>query len=238
MQSIQQRSTADLRRIDFDEQDLFIHAAGDWRGFRSQACVKEPETISWIRRVVQSGSVFFDIGACVGSYSLIAAALGATVHAFEPVALNYAQLQANAWLNNTQSLTVWPVALMSETTPVRIRLSSLAAGAASHDVHGDNYPIASGAEKPEQAAIGISLDEFVTRFRLPSPGVIKIDVDGGEASVLEGARHSIRSASSVMVEASSDTAPSVAAILVAAGLEETGTWPRSGGQSNHLFERR
>ena len=111
MQSYRDRSRADIRRIDFDERELFIYAAGDWRGFRSGACAKEPETARWIRRTAHPGSVFYDIGACVGSYSLIAAALGASVHAFEPSALNYAQLQLNAWLNEAEALTAWPVAL-------------------------------------------------------------------------------------------------------------------------------
>lgn len=242
MQSYRDRSRADIRRIDFDERELFIYAAGDWRGFRSGACAKEPETVRWIRRIVHPGSVFYDIGACVGSYSLIAAALGASVHAFEPSALNYAQLQLNAWLNETSALTAWPVALSSEIAPLRIGLSSLEAGAASHDVSDPGHPLpesagAHRAGRAEQAAIGITLDEFAARFHLPPPTAIKIDVDGGEVLVLEGARETIKAASSVMVEVSSQSAPSVAAILLAAGLEETGSWPRTGGQSNHLFER-
>jgi FkbM family methyltransferase len=228
--------------MDFDESELFIHAEGDWRNFRSHACAKEPETASWIRRVISPDSVFYDIGACVGSYSLIASALGATIHAFEPSALNYSQLQKNTWLNRSVDLTAWPVALTSKTTPLRIGLSSLQAGAASHDVsefgnRPDHRYALQETERVEQSAIGFALDEFASMFHLPQPTDIKIDVDGGEVSVLEGARKTIKLARSVMVEVDSQSAESVAAILLAAGLEETGSWPRTGGQSNHLFER-
>lgn len=231
-----------VRRIDFDENELFIYADGDWRSFRSRAGAKEPETACWIRRVIKPGSVFYDIGACVGSYSLIASALGATVHAFEPSATNYQQLQKNIWLNRSTDLTAWPVALTSNTTALRIGLSSLEAGAASHDVSDlgnkpDQRVALQGNERVEQSAIGFTLDEFAATFHLPPPTDIKIDVDGGEVSVLEGARETIKLARSVMVEVDSRSAVSVAAILLASGLEKTGSWPRTGGQSNHLFER-
>ncbi len=226
----------DVRRIDFDGADLFIKADGDWRGFRSGACAKESETTDWIRRVASAGSVFFDIGACVGSYSLIAHSLGATVHAFEPVALNYAQLQSNIWLNNSSSITAWPVACVDRSKPLTINFSSTAAGAASHDVQDAQRPN-SDEQRVTQSAIGINLDQFIGEFRLPDPTDIKLDVDGGEVLALEGARSTLRYVRSVMVEACPDTEPSVAAILLAAGLEQTEKWPRTGNQSNHLFER-
>ena len=121
-----------VRRIDFAGADLFIHAEGDYRGYRSGACAKEPETADWLRCVIGEGSAFYDIGACVGSYSLVAAALGGRVHAFEPVAPNFAQLQSNIWLNGFEQISAWPVALTARTGAVSMRLSSPAAGAASH----------------------------------------------------------------------------------------------------------
>lgn len=231
----EQRSL-DIRRIDFDQADLFIKAEGDWRGFRSGACAKEPETTEWIKCVVSHGTVFFDIGACVGSYSLIADSLGAIVHAFEPVAVNYAQLQANSWLNNSERISAWPVACTDTTRPLTISLSSPVPGAASHTVAvpGRVAPI---EKQITQQAIGFGLDKFIEEFQLPVPTDIKLDVDGGEIAVLEGARKALRDVRSVMVEVSPDSAPSAAAILLAAGLEQTGSWPRSGNQSNHLFER-
>lgn len=226
----------DVRRIDFEDAELFIRTEGDWRGFRSGACAKESETAIWIRRVATAGSVFFDIGACVGSYSLIADALGATVHAFEPVALNYSQLQANIWLNRSQRISAWPVACADKTGPLSISLSSPTPGAASHTVsnaRGSN----DNKQNVTQVALGIGLDRFIKDFELPDPTDIKLDVDGGEVAALEGAREVLRYVRSVMVEVSPDSAPSVAAILLAAGLEQTGSWPRTGNQSNHLYER-
>lgn len=229
---------ANIRQIDFAGAELFVHAEGDWRGFRSRACAKEPETASWLRDVIADGTVFFDIGACVGSYSLIAASLGATVHAFEPVAVNYAQLQRNLWLNRTVGTSAWPIALASQNGPVIINLSSTNPGAASHDVWPNTATRASHDTGPTQVAMGMKLDDFSGMFGLPAARHIKIDVDGGEVDVLEGARASLRTVRSVMIETDATRLPDVSAILNGAGLVKTGSWERSGGQRNHLFQRR
>ena len=181
----------DIRRLDFEGADLFIHAEGDWRGFRSGACSKEPETASWIQRIVTPDTVLYDIGACVGSYSLIAGSLGATVHAFEPVATNYNQLQANISLNDAERISAWPVACTESESRLSIELASTAPGAASHTIRPDD-----GSARTEQArvqnALGFSLDRFIEQLRLPSPTDLKIDVDGGEVEALAGCRQALR----------------------------------------------
>ena len=56
---------------------------------------KEPDTIAWIDGF-EPNSVFWDVGANIGIYSLYAAALGHSVVAFEPLPVHYAQLCVNA----------------------------------------------------------------------------------------------------------------------------------------------
>lgn len=227
-----------VRRIDFEDAELFIRADGDWRGFRSNACAKEPETAQWLRESIKPGDVFFDIGACVGSYSLIAASLGATVHAFEPMALNYSHLQQNIWLNKLDSIMPWPIALSSQTALTRFALSAPIAGAASHTQLENGETSVTDAHKTvTQTALAFTLDELVTRFELPQPAHIKIDVDGAEDMVAEGARETLRKTRSVMIETSKDTEAAVTAILTSAGLDHETSWPRSAGQSNRLFKR-
>lgn len=227
-----------VRRIDFEDAELFIRADGDWRGFRSNACAKEPETAQWLRESIKPGDVFFDIGACVGSYSLIAASLGATVHAFEPMALNYSHLQQNIWLNNVENITAWPIALSAETGLVRFALSTPIAGAASHtQLENGETSVIDANKTVTQTALAFTLDELIATFQLPAPDHIKIDVDGAEDMVAEGARETLRKTRSVMIETSKDTEAAVITILTASGLEHEASWPRTAGQSNHLFRR-
>src|ERR671932_123659 len=67
--------------------------AGRWRGeilSRLRPVAKEPWTVRWLERSLRDGDVLYDVGANVGAYSLIAAALGAQVVAIEPAYANYA----------------------------------------------------------------------------------------------------------------------------------------------------
>jgi precorrin-6B methylase 2 len=60
---------------------------------------KEPDSMQWID-AMQSGSVFWDIGANVGVLTLYAAMRGdLEVWAFEPAAVNYSNLVASGELN-------------------------------------------------------------------------------------------------------------------------------------------
>ena len=64
---------------------------------------KEPDSLKWIDRM-EPGTVFWDIGANVGTLSLYAAARGdLDVLAFEPAAVNYYNLAANCELNGFTS---------------------------------------------------------------------------------------------------------------------------------------
>ncbi len=182
--------------------------------FRLGACRKEPETVEWIERVVMVDDVFYDIGACSGSYALIAAARKAQVFAFEPSASNYRQLTRNAVLNRLP-ITSLPFALGSERKLSGINLSSPAPGAASHTL--TDEPLDNG-----HAVIIYPLDDCVRDFALPPPCVIKCDVDGGEAAVLGGAKQTLLSASlrSVMVEVSTASSEKVARLMAEAGLHE------------------
>jgi len=152
---------------------------------------KEPDTIAWLRRIPH-GSVFLDIGANVGMYSLAAAlARGCRVYAFEPESQNYALLNANIALNNAQGRVVaFCAALTDKPGFDRLYLSRF-------DHHGGGSCHSYGAEvgfdlTPRQApfsqgCIGATLDELVSSGALPIPNYIKIDVDGFEHKVIKGA---------------------------------------------------
>lgn len=64
-----------------------------------------PEMLAW-RRVLRQGSLFIDVGANVGIYTLWAAELGAEVIALEPAADTFGLLQENIALNGYQVTAV------------------------------------------------------------------------------------------------------------------------------------
>src|SRR5207248_1639628 len=97
-----------------------------------------PFTVEWIESSIRPGDVFYDIGANVGAYSLIAAkatANGARVFAFEPSARSFHDLSSNVLLNGcAESVVALPLALGSDNGPLFLTPGPTPVGAAQHRV--------------------------------------------------------------------------------------------------------
>ncbi|MBI5142592.1 MAG: FkbM family methyltransferase [Nitrospirae bacterium] len=178
-----------IARLDFPDRDLFITVDSQYeKTFRAHACAKEPCTADWIRQTAHKG-VFYDVGANVGSYSLIAASLmsGETdrVVAFEPAYPNFFKLSENMLLNRLSGRIIpLSVALSSSDHMGMMGLSSTDFGS----THGN---IRSGV-KHSVAVLYSTLDHLVEHYGLPFPNHMKIDVDGGEMDVVAGGRRTFR----------------------------------------------
>lgn len=153
---------------------------------------KEPETVQWIKESMKSGEVFYDVGANVGQYSFLAESCGARVYAFEPSATTFSSLVKNKFLNRS-SITIFPIALSDKTEIGLLGYSSLEEGASNHSWKDSK-------RKFLDSILSYRLDDFINEFKLPLPRHIKLDVDGYELLVLEGAKETIKSVASLMVE--------------------------------------
>lgn len=186
------------------------------RDMRAGACAKEPETVDWLERTLGTSAdqVLYDVGACSGSYSLIAAKLRAKVVAFEPSALNWRQLCRNASLNRADIIPL-PVALGAKTEMSTISLSSDLSGAAGHSLVGE------GTITIGHSVMVWRLDDLVRTFPdLPVPTAMKIDTDGNEEDVLRGMPMTLTKVRSLMIEVRGATRDRIAQILTQAGLRE------------------
>ena len=96
------------------------------------ACSREPWTVEWIEKHVQSSDVLYDIGANVGAYALVAAMRSggaARVVAFEPGAATFLSPCHNVAVNQVADrLTPLPIALAAETQLANFNYRSLSAG--------------------------------------------------------------------------------------------------------------
>jgi FkbM family methyltransferase len=208
-----------IGRIDYNGADIRI-------GVTSRAVImsrlrpaaKEPWTVSWIERSMRPGDVFYDVGANVGSYSLIAGAQGldgVRVVAFEPGYASYAALCDNILLNGQTDVVVpLPVVLGERTGLVMLGYSDVAAGAAEHSLAGTDESVY------RQPVLSYRLDDLVDQLALPGPTLLKVDVDGAEAAVLAGAPRTLAGLNlrSVLVEIERDRADDVVRLLEQAGL--------------------
>ncbi len=143
--------------------------------------VFEEELQQLFCQLVKPGSVFFDIGAHVGFFTLLASQLvtpSGKVFAFEPMPRNVRLLERHLRLNKLQNVTVVEAAVAE-----KIGTTLFAAG--------PSYAKGSMAHATPDGAISVNtlaLDDLVGKGEVPLPDFIKMDIEGAELLALKGAR--------------------------------------------------
>ncbi len=211
--------------------------------------LKEPDMLTWIDGIGDD-AVFWDVGANVGVFTLYAAtACNARVLAFEPSAANYDTLVRNIQINHLSGrVSAYCIALSGVTELGVLNLASSVPGSAMSQFgkSGESSRYWQGESGAEHGMVGFSVDEFITKFQPPFPSHLKMDVDGLEWPILQGAGATLRDPrlQSVMVELSvTNVEESAAAIrfLNDAGWSLLSRGERQGSETeaaaNHLFVR-
>lgn len=157
----------------------------------------EPQVQEALAVVLRPGMVFWDVGAHIGYFSLLASRLVGTagrVHAFEPMDRNRERLMASVRLNDARNVMVHNVGLTA--APGRYRLYS----------HRSTTMWTLVPERGEGAGLVIecrTLDQMLEV--LDTPDLVKIDAEGAELDVLRGGSRLMTSARpAVMIELSGD----------------------------------
>jgi FkbM family methyltransferase len=144
----------------------------------------EIETQKILVERLRPGMVFYDLGANIGLFSLIAARLvgaGGRVFSFEPDAEVAARLRRNIELNGFSNITVVEAAIWSANTNVRFVASD-----ASSPERGTGKLLADEDQADGTRVRCIALDDFIQTA--PPPDAIKCDVEGAELEALRGAK--------------------------------------------------
>jgi len=152
----------------------------------------EPHVRNWLTDQLRPGSVFFDIGAHHGWMSMWALPLvgkDGAVHSFEPSPANLAILEWHRNINRFADWTIVPKAVSWEdTAAARLFLidsgdspmNSLTAGV-------PGTPLMKGRDITTIPIQTVTLDTYCAETRT-RPDLVKIDVEGAEGLVLQGAR--------------------------------------------------
>ncbi len=139
----------------------------------------EQRTISTLRRYVQPGWTVLDIGANIGALTLPLAGLvgsSGTVFAFEPTDFAYPKLLRNVSLNAYANIRAVKLALSNENAAQQ-RISFRA-----------TWPT-NGKPAVKDCYVDFRrLDDWLREFQVLHVDLIKLDVDGYEYMVLDGAR--------------------------------------------------
>lgn len=147
-------------------------------------------------------NVIYDIGAHVGTWTLLAKAIfpSAQVHAFEPLAEHQGGFRKQ--FVGAKDVTLHPVALGSANTSTFFHVND-ASSASSVLPLADACRFHFGLREVEQVPVRLHcLDDYRTAHQLSLPDMIKLDVQGYELEVLKGGPQCLRSAKAVLMEVS------------------------------------
>ena len=148
----------------------------------------EPAMQAAIAALVKPGMVVYDVGANVGFFSMIAARLVGSkgrVVSFEPLPINAERCAHNAGLNTFDHVTVRTDALGTENGSASFFTSSV-------PTLGKLTKFGPPDEVQTEITVSVrKLDTVIDEVGLPKPDFIKMDVEGAEVDVLEGASRTI-----------------------------------------------
>lgn len=140
----------------------------------------EREQTALFEQLLRPGATVLDVGANVGYYTLLASVLvgeGGRVHAFEPEPRNAGFLRDHVRINGRGNVTVQQAAVSDRAGTARFDFGSGS---------GTGHLADAGAIEVRT----LRLDDYCAEHGL-APSALKIDVEGAEMSVLEGARETL-----------------------------------------------
>jgi FkbM family methyltransferase len=154
----------------------------------------ERGTAAACARLVRPGSTVLDIGANIGAHTLRLAKLvgdDGKVFAFEPTLYAFQKLTRNLALNDALSARV--MALQAFLGPRSGGFAPTAIPSAwplghEDELHAKHF----GKSMSTEGAATTSVDDFVEANAIPRIDFVKLDVDGFECDVLEGAQAMLR----------------------------------------------
>ncbi len=192
------------RRVKKGVTDLLFYCPNRTTLWRTETFfTKEPDTIEWLDSF-KPGEILFDVGANVGLYTLYAAQKGVRVVAFEPESQNYALLNRNIYLNGlSDRVCALNLALTSEDKLDYLYLNQFISGGALNNFGEEiDYEKKHFHSAFKQGACAFKLDSFLELFKQEVPDHLKIDVDGLEAAVIDGALETLKNTKlkSVLIE--------------------------------------
>lgn len=188
---------AAIRKVSTKYGDIRFFCLGNLALWRAETFFsKEPEILAWIDSFAPD-DVLWDIGANMGCYALYAARKGTRVFAFEPSSANYYLLNKNIEINQLEDLATAHCIAFSDRTEVgALNMSSTMPGGAVSTFGLPAAAVACGdytsAIQFRQGMVGYRVDDFVSTFNFVKPNHLKIDVDGLEDKIIEGALKTLR----------------------------------------------
>jgi FkbM family methyltransferase len=178
-----------LLKVDFSGIDamFYVKSPDELRLIESVAGDEgEKKVLALLLSLMEDGDVFYDIGANVGIYSILAAKkVGGRgkVVSFEPEKKSLIEFKENIKINGIKNILVVDRALGEENSTGKLHISGTTGNFSLVNIYDKE-------SKVETVEI-IKGDDFVNKHSIPVPKAVKVDVEGYEYSVLAGLRNTL-----------------------------------------------
>lgn len=145
--------------------------------------IREPEATKVMQEIIRPYWTVCDIGANIGYYALMEAKVCRKVYAIEPGPDNYPNLTTNVALNGYRNVRTFNLAIGDKVGSVPFSLNPQAP---------NWHRVAVGGEKNVVEVPMTTLDEFMWREGVSELHLLRMDVEGYEANILEGAKWTLK----------------------------------------------
>jgi len=194
----------------------------------------EHEVARWLQ--TKSGELLVDVGAHIGRYTLFAASRSCRVVALEPDPSNFAILQANIQLNGMKNVTALRLAASDHRESKLLYFGDrVNTGTSSLEVQ---WSAQRGThESPSTVQVQCeTLDALLRQLAIRKIDWLKVDVEGHEIAVLQGASEALSMTKRLILEVSAGNEGPCNTILALHGLSvgaKDNGWPTR----NYLYVR-
>lgn len=182
-----------------------------------QAVRNEKPVIEDAMERTLSRDVVWDIGANVGTWSCALGLTGAEIIAFEPIQANQQALLENVRRNDVD-IQMIPRALGDETGDVHMKIDARGATAGA-----GRASLLETWEGGGKSGIEVPVVRGDERLDITDPTVLKIDVEGAEAQVLQGMQNRLSSVRLAYIELHSEDDQAVYDIISQSDFSVTAT---------------
>lgn len=143
----------------------------------------ERDEAEWVKSNILENSIFFDIGANIGIYSLFVSKVCNRVYAFEPEPKNFSRLKKNIVLNKVKNITTLPWAVTGKEGWITLYVPKSNRGRTSE------FPLEDRSNEIKTKCI--TVDNFIKSEKIKNVSFIKMDIEGGEPAALSGLARTI-----------------------------------------------
>ena len=153
-------------------------ATGNW-----YCGLHEPSDMAFVLHSLRPGDLFVDIGANIGSYTILASQAGARVVSFEPIPSTYTRLRQNIALNDVGHIV--DARCQGVSSQEGTLIFTCNSDTTNHVVRDEDI------EDIEKCKVPVTTIDSSLQNQVPN--IIKIDVEGHESEVLKGAAKTLQS---------------------------------------------